>query len=181
MAGKLEPPYFLPFRAVAHFGEIRNLSSEPSTVTRRNAATNLKRSIARSLKRQGFQVEKGRIGSLDGATKAEIRQLHSDSVKRKLKEEAGKLAPVERQLFQSIAGGDEVFPERIDPELVEVSPGSDDALLFRYIQLHWSVPVSKGYGRRLRFLVRERLAGVIWGIPDKESSGRPRRRPYGRV
>jgi Domain of unknown function (DUF4338) len=41
--------------------------------------------------------------------------------------------------------------------------------VFRYLQLHWSIPVSRGYGRRLRFLVidenNEKVMGLI-GLGD---------------
>jgi hypothetical protein len=60
-------------------------------------------------------------------------------------------------------------PETIQPSLVEVNPDSEDELLFRYVSLHWSIPVSKGYGRRLRFLVvdqaNDKLIGII-GLGD---------------
>jgi hypothetical protein len=50
-----------------------------------------------------------------------------------------------------------------------VLPDSQDELLFRYVSLHWSIPVSSGYGRRLRFLVideqNEKLVGLI-GLGD---------------
>jgi hypothetical protein len=57
----------------------------------------------------------------------------------------------------------------MSPELVEVKPDSEDEQLFRYASLHWSIPVSSGYGRRLRFLVIDRhndkLIGII-GLGD---------------
>jgi hypothetical protein len=37
-------------------------------------------------------------------------------------------------------------------------------LLFRYAALHWSIPVSSGYGRRLRFLVVDEFNGKLIGI-----------------
>jgi hypothetical protein len=75
----------------------------------------------------------------------------------------------ERAILAHIASGDEVMPTRIRPRLVEVLPESDEELLFRYASLHWSIPVSSGYGRRLRFLVvdehNEKLMGLI-GLGD---------------
>jgi hypothetical protein len=63
------------------------------------------------------------------------------------------------------------------PKLVEVRPDSEDELLFRYASLHWSIPISSGYGRRLRFLVidqqNEKLIGLI-GLGDPVFSLRPR-------
>ncbi len=36
--------------------------------------------------------------------------------------------------------------------------------LFRYACLLWSVPVSQGFGRRVRFLVRDKQNGKLVGI-----------------
>ena len=60
---------------------------------------------------------------------------------------------------------------------MEVLPDSWDELLFRYVALHWSIPVSAGYGRRIRFLVvddqNDKLIGVI-GLGDPVFSLRAR-------
>ncbi len=65
----------------------------------------------------------------------------------------------------------------MSPRLVEVQPDSEEELLFRYASLHWSIPVSSGYGRRLRFLVvddsNEKLVGLI-GLGDPVYSLGPR-------
>jgi hypothetical protein len=45
-----------------------------------------------------------------------------------------------------------------------VKPKSDDELLFRYACAHWSIPVSSGYGRRLRFLVKDESNGKLIGL-----------------
>jgi hypothetical protein len=57
-----------------------------------------------------------------------------------------------------------VDPSAIDPELVEVKSGTLEARLFRLASLLWSVPVSQGFGRRLRFLVRDRQNGCLIGL-----------------
>jgi hypothetical protein len=36
--------------------------------------------------------------------------------------------------------------------------------LFRYASLHWSIPISNGYGRRLRFLLLDESNGKLMGI-----------------
>jgi hypothetical protein len=87
---------------------------------------------------------------------------------RLAKSQAG-LARHESELLKRIACGSEVDPQRIKPRLVEVQANSKDELLFRYTSLHWSIPVSSGYGRRLRFLVldesNDKLIGII-GLGD---------------
>jgi hypothetical protein len=76
-----------------------------------------------------------------------------------------------------MASGHEVDPSRMSPRLVEVLPESEEELLFRYAALHWSIPVSSGYGRRLRFLVVDdsngKLVGLI-GLGDPVFSLGPR-------
>ena len=70
----------------------------------------------------------------------------------------------EDRLLSFIAKGSEVVPERVRPRLVVVQPDSEDELLFRYARLHWSIPVSAGYGRRLRFLVYDEYNGKLIGL-----------------
>ena len=67
-------------------------------------------------------------------------------------------------LLQEIANGDEVKPETIQPELVKVRSGTRNADLFRFASLRWSIPVSQGYGRRLRYLVKDRTNGKLIGL-----------------
>ena len=67
------------------------------------------------------------------------------------------------------ASGSEVIPEDIKPDLELVKGGTDFSDLFRLASLTWGVPVSNGYGRRLRFLVfdknNDKLMGLI-GLAD---------------
>ena len=67
-------------------------------------------------------------------------------------------------MIKHFAAGRDVNPTAIDPEIVEVKPESIDSRLFRFASLLWSVPVSQGFGRRLRFLVRDRQNGKLIGI-----------------
>ena len=71
------------------------------------------------------------------------------------------MSPNESKLLSRFASGKEVQPGKIKPRLVEVKRHSQDELLFRYACLHWSIPVSSGYGRRLRFLVMP-LRYIVW-------------------
>ncbi len=63
-----------------------------------------------------------------------------------------------------VASGAEVEPERIAPRLLQVEPGTVESKLFRYACLHWSIPVSDGYGRRLRFLIFDDHNGKLLGL-----------------
>jgi hypothetical protein len=74
------------------------------------------------------------------------------------------LARYGRALLPHFAEGHEVIPEAVEPEISLVSSDTEDAALFRLATLLWSVPVSRGYGRRLRFLVRDRANGKLLGL-----------------
>lgn len=72
------------------------------------------------------------------------------------------------KLVEHIASGREVKPNKLSPVLVPVA-SERDSRLFRFAALSWSVPVSPGYGRRMRFLVvdeyNEKLIGIL-GLCD---------------
>ena len=129
----------------------------------------LKEALIESLKQQGFIVSEGAISLPAGLDKDGIRGLHSMAVNHRIDVAAKTLKRHEDRLLQRIASGDEVVPEKIEPRLVEVTSRSEDELLFRYATLHWSIPVSSGYGRRLRFLVvdshNDKLIG-LFGLGD---------------
>ena len=106
-----------------------------------------------------------------------MRAMHRDAVEHRLAKAKGGLVNYERRLLERIANGSELDPGRIEPRLVEVESDSKDELLFRYASLHWSIPVSSGYGRRIRFLVvdaqNEKLIGLI-GLGDPVMNLGPR-------
>src|SRR6266487_1341145 len=74
------------------------------------------------------------------------------------------LARYGRSLLSHFAEGHEILPEAVDPHISLVVSDTEDAALFRLATLLWSVPVSRGYGRRLRFLVRDRANGKLLGL-----------------
>ena len=125
--------------------------------------------IRSSLRKQGFRIKAQRIIPPDLSQKQKIRELHSTAVLHRLSRSKEGLFRYENRLLKRIADGTEVIPSKIHPRLVEVKPDSEDELLFRYIGLHWAIPVSSGYGRRLRFLViddqNDKVIGLI-GLGD---------------
>ncbi len=68
------------------------------------------------------------------------------------------------RLLDHFADGREVMPDSIRPILCPVVAGSEDSLLFRLATLLWSVPVSSGYGRRMRYLVKDQSNGKLIGL-----------------
>lgn len=129
----------------------------------------LRKEIVKALRRQGYSVRRGQIVMPDDLTKDDYRRMNELAVSKKLEKSGPGIKRYEDDLLQFIANGREVKPAKVAPRIVEVKPDSDDELLFRYAYLHWSIPVSAGYGRRLRFLVmddaNDRLIGIL-GLGD---------------
>ncbi|MGH2500080.1 MAG: Druantia anti-phage system protein DruA [Candidatus Limnocylindria bacterium] len=91
------------------------------------------------------------------------RRLHGAAVEQSLREARHRLAAWEDDLLAHFAHGPDVQPAKIIPRLVLVEQESQKRL-FRYAALHWSIPVSSGYGRRLRYLVEDAANGKLIGI-----------------
>ncbi len=133
------------------------------------AAKKLRRAVLSSLRKQGYRVNRGTVQIPNPTDKSLVRDLHGMAVSHKLVATMPALRSKESDLIKFIAAGNEVSPERIAPRLEMVEAGTENELLFRYASLHWSVPVSAGYGRRLRFLVfddqNDKLIG-LFGLGD---------------
>ena len=129
----------------------------------------LKALIEKSLKNQGFRIRDGSIRPPANLDKDKLRELHSLAVRHRIDVSKNGLMRHETRLLRRFACGSEVDPSQISPRLVEVRSDSEEELLFRYASLHWSIPVSSGYGRRLRFLViddhNKKIIG-LFGLGD---------------
>ena len=103
-------------------------------------------------------------GALDPvAAKEQLRLAHGGQRVSMLQDNAAWLWDHEAGLLSQFADGKDIDPAAIDPVLVPVRT-KQDADLFRYAAFTWSVPVSSGYGRRSRFLVRDRQNGKLMAI-----------------
>jgi len=126
---------------------------------------NLKRRLRRHLAALGFHRTQDGALEAAGTGKDIIRALHSAQRNARLK--ANKKFITERlpELIGHFASGFDIDPARISPVLKKVSSDSWEADLFRLASLTWAVPVSNGFGRRLRYLVwdehNNKLIGLI--------------------
>jgi hypothetical protein len=131
---------------------------------RRIRAVDLRRVIKQRLLESGFsQNDEGQLvtGPL---SKDRIRHLHARNREEKLSRNSAFIKTEARALMEYFASGREIVPEAIDPELVEVASETIESDIFRLATLLWSVPVSEGFGRRIRFLVRDRQNGKLIGL-----------------
>jgi hypothetical protein len=69
-----------------------------------------------------------------------------------------------RTLREHFAAGTDVDPRRVAPKLELIDAGTWQSDLFRLATLSWSVPVSAGFGRRLRYLVWDANNGKLMGV-----------------
>jgi len=124
----------------------------------------LKRRLRRHLASLGFRKTKD--GSLEppGTEKHVVRAIHN--VQRTDGLEANRRFIVERlpRLIKHFASGEDVHAARIKPVLQKISSGTWESNLFRLASLTWSVPVSNGFGRRLRYLVWDDHNGKLIGL-----------------
>ena len=102
---------------------------------------------------------------VDGVlTKQKIRNLHAAQRLDILERHRPFIETHGSELMEHFASGSHIDPSSIDPELVEVLSDSLESRLFRFASLLWSVPVSQGFGRRMRFLVKDRQNGCLMGL-----------------
>lgn len=125
----------------------------------------LKRKVRAHLKALGYR--KGPKGELIAAdlSKDGIRKLHSKQREAKIDNAHEFINKKFDQVIRYFACGREINPEQITPRLEVVYSDSWQSDLFRMASLTWSIPVSQGYGRRMRFLVwddsNEKLIGIF--------------------
>lgn len=124
----------------------------------------LKRKIRGHLHSLGY--EKNTLGTfvLPTDQKDSIRAAHSLHRLDVLRKNSRFVDREYRRLKHYFAHGDEVVPELVTPRLELVKAGTWQSNLFRLASLTWSVPVSSGFGRRLRYLVWDQSNGKAMGI-----------------
>ena len=101
----------------------------------------------------------------DDLTKQAIREIHREhreSARQKIVKALGK-ERIHQFINLHIANGDEIDADSIEPELHLVESESD-ARIFRFATLNWSIPASMGYGRRIRYLVKDKQNDKLIGV-----------------
>ena len=132
------------------------------TVSMREAS--LKKVFRRHLRSLGFQ--RAADGTLlpPGTGKEVVRGIHSAQRNERLTASQKFVADRLPSLLKYFASGCDVVPASITPKLQLVKSDTWEGDLFRLASLTWSVPVSNGFGRRLRFLVWDEYNGRLIGI-----------------
>lgn len=103
-------------------------------------------------------------GSDEPLTKDHIRGLHAGKRVAVMASMNGSFERSLRLLRENLATPREVEVGSIAPELSIVESETQESELFNAACLLWSVPVSKGFGRRMRYLVKDASNGKLIGI-----------------
>jgi hypothetical protein len=75
------------------------------------------------------------------------------------------LAPLERMLVDAfIADGKTLDPNNIKPHIIRVKPRTVEHVVYEWACLHWSIAISHGMGRRMRFIVIDETNGKLMGL-----------------
>ena len=125
---------------------------------------NLKRKLRRHLHGIGFSKSSSGELKIEGEGKDVVRSLHRVQREDRLRENQDFIAKKAPRLMPFFASGQDVEPNKISPVIERVSSGTKYGDLFRLASLTWSVPVSNGFGRRLRYLVWDENNGKLMGL-----------------
>jgi hypothetical protein len=125
----------------------------------------LKRKIRTHLRKLGFERTQGGALKPPSSSKDAVRALHQEQRNAILKNQRRFLSEALPVLSKHFANGGEIDPAKVMPRLELVEAGTWQSDLFRLASLTWSLPVSAGFGRRLRYLVwddhNKKLLGII--------------------
>ncbi|WP_299927808.1 Druantia anti-phage system protein DruA [uncultured Pelagimonas sp.] len=136
----------------------------PSAVPAFSKEAQLKRKIRKELRSLGFKQSHGQLIPPEPGDKETIRQYHLLQRKEMLSKNTEFLNSKSESLIKFIANGNEIYPEKIQLRLEQISANTWQSDLFRFASLTWSVPVSNGFGRRIRYLVWDDYNGKLAGI-----------------
>ncbi|MCX6814305.1 MAG: DUF4338 domain-containing protein [Candidatus Aenigmarchaeota archaeon] len=123
----------------------------------------MRKNLMKNLRCQGFSIVKNTL-VFDSSSKENLRKLNSHSVEFVLEKNKWLIDKYDDTFLKKyIVDGKSLDPKNIEARIVQVE---DDyhAALFRWIKLHWSIPISAGYGRRLRYIVFDDTNGGVIGI-----------------
>lgn len=141
---------------------IQNLKYSPTALAARE--TLLRAKLMQFLTLQGFKLDDDLLLKQRPYGKQQIRRLHAVSRRERLTDERPFVIEWLPKLSKYLASGQEVNPTRIHPVPVVVEGDEEMSALFRLASLWWSVPVSRGFGRRFRILVFDRSNDKLIGL-----------------
>lgn len=126
-------------------------------------AEELRQAVLEEFETLGFEWQDEQLRLPYDQTKVLARQLHEPARRVELERRQDWLRRNLPRYLPFFADGERVEPEKIEPVLVEVKKQWQQEL-FRVARLTWSLPYSKGFGRRLTYLVMDKSNDKLIGI-----------------
>lgn len=128
-------------------------------------ALELRQKIIHKLLSFGYEHQSnGEFKPPDSIDKSSIRLFHEDRHRHIIQSNKDWIIKNEEKIFNFFANGDDIDISSISPQLVKVQDKPKYQELFRYATYLWSIPVSQGYGRRMRYLVMDSSNNKLMGI-----------------
>lgn len=124
----------------------------------------MRRHIRNELRQIGYRWDRNRFWRPPTDSKDGIRAFHAVQRLHKLNAAAAFVEESAPRLLKHFASGEDIDPTRVRPRIELVDRESENADVFKMASLTWSVPVSQGYGRRMRFVVWDESNWKIMGI-----------------
>ena len=140
--------------------------------------TDLRCRILNNLRAEGFSIIDDKVLFVP-EDKDFIRNAHANSVNYLKEKKRLFIERVEDSILNRyIINGKDLDLNNIRPKLILIKYERESSL-FNWIKLHWSIPISAGYGRRLRYLVYDEgnsaaigiigLSDPVYGLRDRDS------------
>lgn len=122
----------------------------------------LRRMILSHLTQLGFLITSDGQLSLP-KDKACVRNANKAAVNIAIRKSWEKIQRYEPEFIDRyVIDGRDLDPVNVEPKLIKVDKKNSN--LFNWVKLHWSIPVSAGYGRRLRYIVKDNTNGAVIGV-----------------
>jgi len=134
----------------------------PKTVNS-EAYQKLRMRINEELLAAGFLLRDESFELPEGEAKETYRKLHQEQRTEKLLASQKVIRTWEDAFITSVAKPEEIDLKKIVPRIRAIETEQDRGI-FNYASLTWSVPVSKGFGRRTYFLVEDEQNNKLIGI-----------------
>ena len=123
----------------------------------------IKNLMYRELKDVGFKFKRNALVPPNLKNKDALRRAHKSAKSYLLLKNKDWIINNEKHLTDFLANGEDVKPHEISPKLVLVD-NQEKSNLFRYASYLWSIPISSGFGRRLRYLILDKSNNKLIGI-----------------
>jgi Druantia protein DruA len=125
----------------------------------------IKRRLSRHLRDLGIDPTVSRVSLPPAGAKAAIRACHHAQRRAALESASAFIISNAAKLLPFFASGADISIDEVSPRLQPIQAGTLEAKLFRFASFTWSVPVSEGFGRRMRFLIwdnhNDKLIGLL--------------------